>query len=116
MKKRILLATFVALLVSGPTWAVEDLTLTSPVTKPNITVWRFDGMSISRSAHNISTTFLEPTTGETKTCTETGAAADTLLSNLNTANLTANSLVKRATNRAITTGCLTAGTIAGTPD
>ena len=104
------------LVLSSSAFAVEDLTLTTPETKPTIAKWRLDQLSINRSAPSVTTVFLEPTTGETRTCTETGSAATTLISNLNTANLTSNSLQKRAINRAQTTGCLGAGAITGTPD
>lgn len=94
----------------------EDLTLTTPVTKPTITKWRFDSLTLNRSAPSVSATFLEPTTGETVTCTETGADALLTLKALNTANLSTNSLQKRVTNWAIGKGVLGAGTISGTPD
>lgn len=96
--------------------AAEDLTLTTPITKPSAAKWRLDKLMIDRSAQMFTTVFLEPDTGETLTCTETGAAAATVIGNLNTANLTSNSLQKRAITRAQTTGCLTAGTVTGTPD
>lgn len=94
----------------------EDLTLTAPITKPAITKWRFNSLHLDRSAPSVSATFLDPTTGETVTCSETGAAATALMSALNTANLSSNSLQKRVLNWAISKGALGAGSIAGTPD
>ena len=103
-------------LTSLPAWSVEDLTLTTPITRANTATWRLDEVHISRSAPSVSTVFLDPVTGTRVTCTETGAAATALITALNTANLTANSLFKRAMTRAQTTACLGAGSVAGTPD
>lgn len=94
----------------------EDLTLTTPEVKFSNTKWRFHILHLDRSAASVSATFVEPATGDTKTCSETGAAALALMSQLNTANLTANSLQKRLLNWAIGKGTFGAGTIAGTPD
>ena len=54
-------------------------------------------------------------TGSSKVCSVTGSTALSLISTLNTANLTSNSLFKRTITWAQSTGCLTAGTISGTP-
>lgn len=120
MQKYVRYSLIVLLTLAAPAWAVEDLTLTTPETKPSVTKWRLDDLHLNRSAGTVSATFLEPTTGETKTCTANASTSPTgaaLISTLNTANLTSNSLQKRA----ITWGqgqpnCLGAGTIAGTPD
>lgn len=113
MKKLFLLCV---LMVAAPVYAVEELTLTTPVTKPSVVKWQLLRLTIDRAAQQIITVFLEPTTGETVTCTETGDVAAGVISTLNTANLTTNSLQKRAITRAQTTGCLGAGTVAGTAD
>lgn len=115
MQKK-LLATLTLCLLPLPVFAVEDLILTTPETKPSATKWRLNSLSFDRSAPSISFTFLEPTTGETKTCTETGVAATTIISNLNTADFRTNSLQRRAITRAQTVGCIGAGTVSGTPD
>ncbi len=114
--RRLLLSFVCALALTSPAFAVEDLTLTTPETKPTIQKWRLDRLTIDRSGSLLITTFVEPTTGETRICTETGAAATAILSTLNTANLTTNSLQKRALTRAQTTGCLGAGAVSGTAD
>ena len=112
MKKLLMIVCF---MLPARAWATEDLTLTSPLTRPSTSVWRLDEFSFSVSSHNVTLTFRDPTNNTSITCTESGAAADAVISALNTANLTNNSLVKRSTNRAITSGCLGAGTISGTP-
>ena len=114
--RRLLLSFFCSVMIAAPALAVEDLTLTTPETRTSVTKWRLDRLTIDRSAAHVVMVFIEPTTSETRTCEENGAAALSLISTLNTANLTSNSLQKRAITRAQSTGCLAAGTIAGTPE
>ena len=109
-------AFLLLLFVPSIAWGVEDLTLTSPIVRSATARWRVEVLLLDRSAPRVSVTFMEPTTGERQICVVEGAGATTLISNLNTANLTANSLQKRALSWAQGTGCLAAGSIAGTPD
>ncbi len=104
------------LVIATSASAVEQLTLTTPVTKTANTGWRLDVFEINRSASTVRMVFLDPGTGETKDCTQTGPAAITLMKTLNTVNLTTNSLEKRAITNAQSTGCLGAGSVTGTPD
>ena len=105
-----------SLLLPSLVWGVEDLTLTSPIVRSATARWRVEVFTFDRSAPRVSVTFMEPTTGERQICVVEGAGATTLISTLNTANLTANSLQKRAITWAQGTGCLAAGSIAGTPE
>lgn len=115
MKKALIVLSFLLLAVPVVALAVEDLTLTAPLTRPSTTTWRVDSLTLQWSAASVQATFLDPVSGNTAVCSETGAAALTLMTTLNSANLTANSLQKRAITWAIGKGCLGAGTIAGTP-
>lgn len=113
MKRALLI--FSLLFLAPPALAVEDLTLTSPLTRASTTGWRVQSLDLQWSAAVVVATFLDPTTGNTLTCTESGSAALTLMSTLNTANLTSNSLHKRTLNWAVGKGCLGAGAVSGTP-
>lgn len=93
----------------------EEYVLTTPETKPNITRWLFDSLYMSKSAQIITATFIS-SEGDVRTCQDTGAAATQLMATLNTANLTSNSLRKRAFTWAASKNTFGAGTIAGTPD
>ena len=105
----------VVLLLAGPAVAAERLDLTTPVTTPSGTSWKPDELHLHRQEQVIRAVFLGPA-GERKACVWTGAAATTLMTTLNKANLTANTLDKRMLNQAVTDGCLTAGTVSGSPD
>ena len=96
--------------------AVEDLTLTTPITKTSTTAWRVDEIHLSWTEKLVNVVFLEPTTGERKICSVSNDDATTLMVTLNKANLTNNSLHKRAINWAIGIGCLGNGTIGGSPE
>lgn len=95
---------------------MEELLLTTPETKPTNTRWRWNSLTLNRSAPSVTATFLEPTTGEQRTCSETGPAALALMSTLNTANLTNNSLQKRVFTWALSKNTFGPGTLSGTPD
>lgn len=101
----------------------ETLTLTTPVVKSSQTTWRLDRLTIDYTQGSVLAQFIGnngeiasaayPTPAPVGSLQPTGAQ---LITTLNTANLTANSLNKRAVTRAQTDGYLAAGTIAGTPD
>ena len=113
--KKIGFALLSVLLSCSSVFAIEDVTLSSPITQPSTTRWRVDEIHLYVSNPNVSVTFLDPDTGKTVTCSASGAAATSLLSTLNTANLSINSLHKRAITWAQGTGCLGAGVVAGSP-
>lgn len=94
----------------------EKLTLTTPITRSSITEWEMSALTLDRTAALVTATFLNGSTGETRTFSIVGAEAQALMSTLNTANLTNNSLQKRAMTWAQSKGFLGAGSIAGTPE
>lgn len=101
----------------------EVLTLTTPVTKASQTTWRLDRLTVDYTQGSVFAQFLGnngeiasaayPTPAPAGSSQPTGAQ---LITTLNTANLTSNSLNKRAVQRAQTDGYLAAGTVSGTPD
>ena len=105
-----------ALLLCAPSaQAAERLDLTVAITTPSVTHWTPDELHLGWQQQTIRVLFLGPA-GEKKTCVWTGSTATTLMTALNKANLTNNSLHKRLLNQAVTDGCLTAGTVTGSPD
>lgn len=92
----------------------ELVTLTTAITTPNLTTYRVVGLHLDWDAATIGIR-LRGTNGEIKTAGYQGAAATTLMTQLNKANLTSNSLHKRILTQLIADGEL-AGTISGSPD
>lgn len=101
----------------------ETVTLTAPITKPSQTSIRIERIILDieqksiviqwLGTNNEAGTAAYPTPAPPLSAQPTGAA---LLTALNTANLSANSLVKRVISRLQADGYVPAGTIAGTPD
>ena len=116
--KRLLVALSLCSVFALPAYAAEELVLTTPITRPSVTKWKLVTLHIKTDpAPYVLTRFMSDSTpAEYKVCEEDGTTAATLASNLNTANLSSNSLQKRALNRAAVSGCLSAGNVAGTPD
>ena len=115
MKRTLVCLLALAVVFTMPAFGAERLDLTSPVTTPTVTSWTPDELHLGWQQQFIRVLFLGPA-GEKKTCVWSGSAATTLMVALNKANLTSNSLHKRIINQAVTDGCLTAGTVAGSPD
>lgn len=92
----------------------EQLDLTTPVTTPNLATYRVDELHLKWSAERIDIRLLG-TNGESRWESYSGPAARTLMTALNKANLTTNSLRKRILNQLVTDGKL-AGSVSGTPD
>jgi len=90
----------------------EIITLTSPV--PSITNYRVAELRLNWAAGHIHVGLLGPN-NETATCEYSGAAATALMTALNKANLTSNSLHRRVLSQLVSDGKL-AGTISGIPD
>ena len=115
------LMVFAALTLASPAFAEEVLTLTAPETKPSITNWRPTQLHIiaqPAEARTVTLVVEDTVTHDTRTCmwdANTTPTAATVISTLNTANLTSNSLQKRAMTAAQNLGFLAAGTVAGTP-
>lgn len=118
MKRLLLLLAVVALVAVGDDIGVshagERLDLTTPLTTPSTTSWRVDEVRMAWTAKLVIVVFLG-SNNERRECRTEDTAAVTLMTALNTANLTTNSLHKRAITHYIGTGCLGAGTITGTP-
>jgi len=116
MCKILNISLLLALLYSSSAFAIEDLTLDSAISRPSTTKWRVDEVHIYISSQIVNVAFIDPQNiVPGLVCQETGAAAQTLIVNLNTANLTNNSLNRRIMNWAISKGCIGTGTISGTP-
>ena len=115
--KRIFLFFF--LLITTTVYAVEDLTLNTPITKTPVAKLRLKSFSFDIASHQISITLLEPTTGETFTCNDDGNSADNLISNINTRDFSgANISLHRRLINAANNRCpnlVPAGTFSGTP-
>ena len=115
--KRRALSVLLALVVLGaalPAVAIEQLDLTAPLTPPSTTSWRVDEIRMAWTAKLVVVVFLG-SNGERQECRTEDTAAVTLMTALNTANLTSNSLHKRAINHYVSTGCLGTGSITGSP-
>lgn len=93
---------------------MEIITLATPVTTPSITTWRVSSLLLDWDAAVIAIS-LRGSGGERLSHTYAGAQATSLMTALNKANLTSNSLHKRVIQRLIDDGML-AGTISGSPD
>jgi len=100
----------------------EQVTLTTPVTKPSLTGYTLDRITIDVTAQSILIQWLGnngeagsasyPTPAPQGSSQPSGA---TLLHNLNTANFSVNSLVKQIFQRLQTDGYIASGNISGTP-
>ena len=93
---------------------MERLDLTTPVTTPNQTDWKVDELHFEWTAARI-TVVLKGTNGERLRHVYMGATASSLMTTLNKANLTTNSLHRRVLTQLVSDGVI-AGTVAGTPD
>ena len=103
------------LLLPVSAYAAETLTLNTPESSPSITTWQPVHIILNREGQRIDVRF-KGSAGETRTCSEIGAAAVATMTTLNKANLTANSLEKRTITWAQALGCLGAGSVTGSPD
>lgn len=101
----------------------ESITLTTPITKPSQTGIVIDRLTIDVTAKSVTIQWLGnnneigsavyPTPAPVGSLQPTGAV---IITTLNTANLTTNSLVKRILQRLQTDGYIGAGNVIGTPD
>jgi hypothetical protein len=121
--KKYLCGVVAALLLtsSGGVYAEETLTLTTPETKPPVTQWKIQQLTIALFPNqSVTLTLYDPNVPSyTQTCVAdetTTPSAKQVISSINTANMTNNSLSKRAKSWAQSTGCLGAGTISGIPE
>lgn len=92
----------------------EIVTLTTPVTTPNLTTYRVVAVAFDWDAATIGIR-LRGTNGESRTCGYQGSAATTLMTALNKVDLSTTSLQKRVLQRLIADGEI-AGAISGSPD
>ena len=93
----------------------EKWTLVTPLVKPPTVDYNFDGLNFSWTAQSITATFVADS-GETLTCSATGQEARDLMVLLNKANMTNNTLMKRAFAWARSKGILGDGSVVGTPE
>lgn len=92
----------------------EIVTLTTPITTPNLTTYAVRMIAMDLDVPSIVIR-LRGTNGENKVCSYSGVTATNLIVALNKANLSTNSLQKRCLERLIADGEI-AGTISGSPD
>ncbi len=102
----------------------EIVTLTAPVTHPNTTVIRFERMILDVEQKTISVSWLGnngeagsasyPTPAVLNPLGVLQPSGAALLTALNSANLSANSLVHRTLTQLLSDGYLAAGTVSGT--
>jgi len=98
-------------------WAVEQLDLETPITTPSTTSWTVDEIHLWRTDARMIVIF-KGSNGEKQRCMDQGPSATATMNALNKANLSTNSLQKRAITWAqgLTPPCLGAGAVSGTPD
>lgn len=92
----------------------EQITLAVPETKPVNTSYRVSRLVLDWDGRQIVVQ-LRGTNGEDKSHHYNGAVALALMNQLNTANLSTNSLHKRVLQR-LTADGVVSGTLSGTPD
>jgi hypothetical protein len=98
--------------------AQEIHTLTTPVVIPSTTTIRVQTLYIDIITKTITITWLN-NKGEVGSATyDTGTVptGTQIITALNTANLTSNSLIRRVLTRLATDGHIPAGTVTGTPE
>ena len=91
---------------------MEDLTLTAPISVPT---YRVSKIIFDWTNARIVISVFDPV-GDLVKCVYTGSTATTLMTQLNTINLSTSSLHKRVLERLVTDGKLPAGTVTGSPD
>src|SRR5207249_4446898 len=92
----------------------EVLTLSAPIVPPSRTTYQVTRLVLDLNAKVIQA-WLLGSDGVELDVEWNGAQAVTLMTALNTANLSTVSLVKRVLQQAVTDGLLPAGTVSGTP-
>lgn len=112
MKRRTFLGLILALVIAGPSFAVEQVNLSSPVT---ISSYKIVMLKLDIREQTITIILHNVDANKDEIFLYTGATALTMMNQLNKANLTTNSLQKRIFERLIADGKLV-GTISGTPD
>jgi hypothetical protein len=94
---------------------MESHVQTTPTTHPQTSSWRVDAL-VLHWADQYLRIIVRSDDGRVIDHAYSGAQATTLMIALNKANLTTNSLHKRALNQLVADGILPAGAIAGAPD
>jgi hypothetical protein len=112
MKKIWLFVLAMVFAVTCLSFAVEQVNLVPPITIPSFRVVR---LVIDIRGQFIEITLFNSDTGKDQVELYTGETALALVSQLNRANFTTNSLQKSILSRLITDGRL-AGTVSGSPD
>ena len=96
---------------------MESLTLTIPVTPalPTTTTYRIRSLYLGWE-EQVIVVVLRDNNGALVTCTYEGSSAVTLMTALNKANLSTNSLHKRVLNHLASDAKLPGGAVTGSPD
>lgn len=93
---------------------MELLDLTAPIVPPTRTTYRLSGLILDWDAAYILAR-VTGSDGVEVRAEYTGATAASLMTTLNTANLSVTSLYKRVLQKLVTDGKLPAGTVSGSP-
>jgi hypothetical protein len=98
----------------------ESLVLTAPIvppTPPTLAEYQVIRFGLDRATSESFVMFVvRSNTGRIVEAKYVGAAADAMISALNTVNLSTKSLQKRILERMVADGFIPAGTVTGTPD
>ena len=113
--KILIRALLLTLLLSTIGWGQEQVDLTTPETRPSINSYRVARLVLDRLQATVEVTIVAVQTGELKMFEFRGDEATQMMSALNTANLSTNSLQRRILNKLVNDGLLV-GTITGTPE
>ncbi len=98
----------------GHVWAIEQLDLTTPIPRQSITSYRVIDIHMNWPNGEIDILVVD-NLNATSTCSYRNAEATSLMSTLNTLDLSVKSLQKRILEKCSADGKLGAGTISGTP-
>lgn len=113
--RRVLVVLAVLLTIPMIARAGEQLDLTVPETKPAVTTYLVERMTLDWTAQRIDIGLVAPNTGEKKVFSYTDSTATTLMRALNKVDLSVKSLQRRILERLAADGLL-GGTVSGTPD
>ena len=113
--KKIILSICLILMFAFSVYAVEQVDLTTPITKPAITNYKIDSLVLNWSGGIITITLFNPVSGEKPVFSYYGVTATALMNILNKTDLSVKSLQKRIFEKLIADGKII-GMVSGTPD
>ncbi len=113
--KRLIIALFLFGFLAINSFAVEQIDLTTPITKPAISYYQVSRLELDWSRATIEIHLIFTPTGEKFITGYTGVEATNLMVIMNKKNFTTTSMQKTLLQKLIADGKL-AGTISGSPD